>query len=182
MITKFQEYINENVENTITIQGKIVFDPEDKTKKHILQSSWKKMAMVLLDGDWCNYYAWFIEKRYNLKLNKPLRNAHVSFINDSYKDMIGDSEQEKEEKWRKVKEKWDGKIIDITLDLGFKTDGEHWWLRVSPEHRQIFDEIRTEIGLGRPYWGLHMTIGYANNKNIEHSKYIHELIKKGFIS
>jgi hypothetical protein len=26
-----------------------------------------------------------------------------------------------------------------------------------------------------------MTIGYANEKNIEHSKYIHNLVKKGFI-
>jgi hypothetical protein len=30
------------------------------------------------------------------------------------------------------------------------------------------------IGLSRPFFGLHMSIGYANEKNIEHSIYIHE--------
>jgi hypothetical protein len=47
----------------------------------------EKMAMILLDGDVTEYYAWFIQKRYNLILNKPLRGAHISFINDSMRDL-----------------------------------------------------------------------------------------------
>ena len=69
--------------NRINITGKIQFDVEDKTKKHKNQASWKKMAMIFIDGDITEYYSWFLERRYKLILNKPLRGGHISFINDS---------------------------------------------------------------------------------------------------
>ena len=69
--------------NKVVLVGKIEFEPENITKKHNTQSPWKRIAMVTIDGDVTEYYSWFIEKRYNLKLNKPLRRAHISFINDS---------------------------------------------------------------------------------------------------
>ena len=59
--------------NKIRLTGKIGFDPQDYTKKHQSQASWKKIAMVFFDGDIPEYYGWFIERRYNLVLNKPLR-------------------------------------------------------------------------------------------------------------
>ena len=71
----------------ILLTGRIEFEPENVTKKQNLQASWKHVAMVLFDGDITDYYAWFIKKRYNLILNKPLRGGHVSFINDSFKEM-----------------------------------------------------------------------------------------------
>jgi hypothetical protein len=80
-----------------------------------------------------------------------------------------------------VKQKWDGKQIPIVLDLNPKTNDEHWWLNIPHEERGLLQSIRDELGLDRPYFGMHMSIGYANDKNIEHSKYIHDLIKKGFI-
>ena len=80
------------MKDRITLTGKIEFEPEDKTKKHQGQSSWKKIAMVLLDGDICEYYAWFIMRRYNLVLNKPIRGAHISFINDSMRDLTNNGE------------------------------------------------------------------------------------------
>lgn len=61
------------MKETITLSGKIVFDVEDYTRKHKLQSSWKKVAMVFIDGDVCEYYSWFLQRRYNIILNKPLR-------------------------------------------------------------------------------------------------------------
>ena len=170
--------------NRITLTGKINFEPEDKTKKHLNQASWKKIAMVLIDGDICEYYAWFIQKRYNLILNKPLRGAHVSFINDSMRDLTQNgkiSEADAIAKWEEVKKKWNGKKIDIVLDLDPKTDDRTWWLNIPHDERDGLQEIRSELGLGKPFFGMHMSIGYANEKNIEHSVYIHESIKKGFI-
>lgn len=157
----------------ITLEGKIIFDPMDRTNKHMKQSSWKRIAMVKLDGDICDLYTWFIERRYNLKLNKPLRGAHISFINDSIKK-LGDYD----DKWRYLKEKWDGKTISITLsvDPNIGPTG-HWWLTIPEEYRKELHSIRKEVGLGRPYYGLHMSIGYSNEKNIEQSKYIDRLIK-----
>lgn len=170
--------------NTITLLGKIGFEPEDKTKKHKAQASWKKMAMVFIDGDITEYYSWFINRRYNLVLNKPLRGAHISFINDSIKDMSlngARSISEVDILWENVKKKWDKKEIPIVVNLDPRTDDRTWWLNIPHDNRDLLQGIREELGLGKPYWGMHMTIGYANEKNLAHSIYIHDLIKKGFI-
>ena len=172
--------------NRITLTGKIGFEPEDYTKKHKAQASWKKMAIVFIDGDITEYYSWFIQKRYNLTLNKPLRGAHISFINDSIKDMSLNGQRtikEVDELWESVKKKWDGVEIPITLDLSPRTDDRTWWLNIPNDERTILQGIREELGLGRPFWGMHMSIGYARPGIMEeHSKYIHDLIKKNFIS
>ena len=39
------------MKNEITYRGRIIFDPKDKTAKHKAQASWKKIAMVVFDGD-----------------------------------------------------------------------------------------------------------------------------------
>ena len=59
--------------NYIKLKGKILFDPVNLTKKHRLQADWKKVAYIQFEGDICEYYAWFINKRYDLQLNKPIR-------------------------------------------------------------------------------------------------------------
>ena len=185
------------MENKITIKGIIKFDPPDKTNKHINQSSWKKVAMVFFEGELCEYYAWFIKKRYNINLHKPLRKAHVTFINDKEVEMNG--------KWEEIKKKWNNQEIELVINLEAKTDSaedklkptHNWWLDVDRENRELLHSIRTELGLGRPYFGLHMTIGRAVNfvpegkfennavrakeMNVEQSIYIHQLFKKGLI-
>ena len=168
----------------ITLTGRIGFEPEDRTNKHLFQSSWKKIAMVFIEGDVCEYYAWFLQKRYNITLNKPIRGAHVSFINDSMRDLTQNNDKPEEEilqLWEDVKTKWDGKEIDIILDLNPKTNDRIWWLNIPEEEREGLQAIRNELGLGKPYFGMHMSIGYANEKNIEQSVYIHESIKQGYI-
>ena len=169
----------------ITLSGKIGFEPEDYTRKHKDQASWKKVAMVFIDGDICEYYAWFLKKRYNIVLNKPLRGPHISFINDSMYDLTqkgGISEEEALKSWEVCKKKWDGKEIQVVLDLNPKTDDRSWWLNIPQDERDLLHSIRAEIGLGRPHFGLHMSMGYANEKNIFHSTYIHDCIKKGLIT
>ena len=157
----------------IQLTGKIWFDPKNVTRKHNLQADWKRMAFVVFDGDMCEYYSWFIKKRYNLTLNRPLRGAHISFINDSIRDM-GD----KADEWDRVKEKYDGTEVTVTLDLDVRSDAKHWWLVVEHESRKPLLDIRSELGLDKPYYGMHMTIGYSNERNIEHSKYIIDLVTK----
>lgn len=165
----------------ITYKGIIHFDPTDKTKKHLKQSSWKRMAMVLFNGDICEYYAWFIEKRYGLKLNKPLRGGHISFINDSINDIkIGNNCDDKQAEiiWNTVRDKWNGKEVKVTVTVDARSDSNFWWLNIPEKERKLLQSIRTELGLGRPFYGMHMTIGYVNEKNIEHSKYVLNLINK----
>lgn len=168
------------MKTTIKVTGTIKFDPKDVTKKHAKQASWKCVAMVMFNCDMSEYYSWLLKKRYNITLNKPLRGPHVSFINDRKSDTNG--------KWEEIKKKYHNKKIDVVLNLEPRTDSNnegstcHWWLTVPEEERIELHGIRTELGLGRPHWGLHMSLGHANEKWKEHSKYIHRLVKKGIIN
>jgi hypothetical protein len=162
----------------IEVIGKILFEPENVTNKHNAQASWKRIAMIMVEGDVAEYYAWFVKKRYNLTLNKPIRGSHISFINDSHRD-LGEYGLKM---WETVKKKWDGETIKILLSVDARTDGKHWWLNIPNEDRDELHAIRAELGLGRPFFGLHLSLGYANERNIEHSEYIHGLIQKGLIT
>lgn len=158
------------------ITGKILFDPVNVTRKQHNQSKWKKVAMIVFDCDICGYYSWFIKRRYNIDLNLPIRKPHITFINDSVND-IGDNI----EKWGELKSKYDGIEIKLKLNPDVRSDGNHWWLKLDENSTNKLMDIRSEIGLGDPFWSLHMTIGLVNPKHLEHSKYIIESIKKGFI-
>ena len=174
--------------NCIKISGTILFDPDSVTNKHERQGEWKRVAIILIPGDIHLYYAWFIKKRYNLPLNQPIRGAHVTFINDRASDMNG--------KWEEIKNKWNGKSIDVVLSVDPRSDELNWWLNIPNEHREELHSIRVELGLGRPFWGLHMTIGTAVDSyprteqgvnaqraigmNEEHSRYIVNLIRNGY--
>ena len=158
------------MDNFISICGKLEFDPVNRTKKHKEQSSWKKTAMLMLDGDMHLYYGWLIKRRYGIELNRPLRGSHVTFVNDKMRD---------DALWNKVRDKWNGKEISIQLDVNAKTNSDYWWLKVvDGEGKQYFDKVRKELGLGEPFFSYHMTIGWANEKNIDQSRYIHGLLKK----
>lgn len=194
--------------HTVALRGKVLFEPENVTKKHKAQAAWKVVAMVMIDDaeDVERYYRWFLEKRFNLKLNSTLRGVHITFINDHINDINEQNGtlEEKEQAWKRLKDKWDGKEITVVLNLRPFTDILHWWLIVDHKHRGELHNIRAEIGLGRPYFGLHMTFGnlaqnYLTdkkgefvlddkkekipifNKELEHSKYIHLLNELGYI-
>jgi hypothetical protein len=175
--------------SVIKVTGKICFDPRDITNKHKNQASWKKVAMVLFDDDVCEYYAWHFKKRFNLTLEKPLRDSHVTFINDSFRDLSKGgvkTDKEIEESWSKLKKKWDGKEMSVYFDLNpdsnsltkeeisiLKENSEeidlknlppensnmHWWLIVPHDKRGELQAIRSEMDLEKPFFGLHMTIG-----------------------
>ena len=179
------------MKRTFKIKGRIVFDPPNITGKHKKQGEWKKVALLEFSGDIKKYYRWFIKKRYNLILGEPIRQAHITFINDRHSDMTNDN-------WGTIKKKWNGKSIEITLSTDVRGDGINWWLVVPEESRKGLHDIRAELGLSRPYFGLHMTIGVArdapdkednpiaNNQKIVrgnevHSRYIHGLLVKGLI-
>ena len=156
-------------------EGTILFNPPDLTNKHILQSEWKRVSMLLTDCDIDKYYAWFIKKRFSLNLTKSIRGTHVTFISEKMDD---------DTQFQELAKKLDGKKITFYYENEPKTNGEHWWLRV---HSYEIEDIRESIGLDKyPYFGLHLTIGRANDNNLEHSKYIanvcdrHNLLSKEF--
>jgi hypothetical protein len=156
----------------LKLSGILVFAPEDKTRKHVSQASWKRVAIIQTGDDIADYYAWFINRRFNLPLNKPLRGAHVTVVNDAERDF----KYGVEGRWKWAKENFDGKPIDFYIDLEPRTNGEHWWFRVYCPNSEI---IRETLGLNRdPFYSLHLTIGYANEKNRAHSDYILDICKR----
>jgi hypothetical protein len=145
------------------MKGKILFDPINVTKKHNAQSVWKKVAIVKFDCDLYEYYSWFLKKRFNLFLNKPLRGTHLTFINDIVDDDI----------YLQARDIFDGKEITIKYDPTIVRSNKsgHWWLKAESLDCQ---NIRNAMGIGDPYFGYHITIGLATHLQLEHSKYITE--------
>ena len=150
----------------IKVKGIIEFSPEDVTRKHKAQSSWKRVAIIKTNCDIDRYYAWFLKKRFNLELNKNLRGPHVTFISDRLEKNI----------FEEASQIFNNKEVTFYIELEPREKEAHWWLRVyCPEA----EAIRESMGLSKsPYFGFHLTLGYANEKNIEHSKYIINCCKK----
>lgn len=156
------------------VQGKIIFDPIDKTKKHELQSKWKKTAMITLECDIDAYYADFIKKRYNLILNPALRGPHVTVINDRV------DTPELLQAYNEVKEKYNNTIVNFKYYTDVRSDGNHWWLPVQSEE---IVKIRNEANLGKSFYSSHLSIGRADHPLMKpHSEYILDLIRKGLIT
>ena len=166
------------------VRGILDFSPEDKTKKHVSQASWKRVAMICTNCELDRYYAWFLKKRFNLELNTNLRGTHVTFINDRMDAKV----------FEQFAQIFEGKEIDFYVETEPRSNGEHWWLRV---HCPEAESIREIMGLSRePFFGMHLTLGRAdqrypegveeNNNSImkikkdyiEHSKYITECCKR----
>lgn len=154
----------------IELKGNIIFDPPDLTNKHLNQNSWKKVVIVDIPDDTCKYYAWFLLKRFNLKLNPPIRGSHITIINDR-KNEINIA------RYEILKKQLNGKEISFKFDPEeIRTNGKHWWIRINDSLDA--ENIRQLVGLNRiPNFPYHLTIGYANEKNIEHSEYILSILK-----
>lgn len=146
----------------LEFKTKIIFDPKNITRKHEKQSSWKKVVICETDCDMHLYYAWFLNKRFNLILNRPLRKPHVTIVNDKIDDL---------ELYKQAKKLFNGKELTFKYDPAeIRTNCEHWWIKV---YSDDVANIRSVMGLTpTPYFNLHLTIGHANEKNIEHSEYI----------
>lgn len=143
----------------LSIKGRLIFDVEDRTNKQKSQSSWKKSALVLFEDDLCEYYSWYLKKRFNLVLNKPLRGSHFTVINDKYDNI---------ELWNKVKSECQGDTVKVFYNTNLRSNIEHWWLKAYSIDGY---NIRQKLGLGRPYFNPHITVGLVNNKNISQSEY-----------
>jgi len=144
----------------LKISGKIVSSPIDVSKKHKKQSKWKSTAMVLFNDDFTDYYRWFMKKEFGLVLNQPLRRSHLTIVNDRTSDMKDGAD---------IMD-INGIEVDIYYDpLNVRSNTEHWW--INAESKDV-EDVRESLGLSRvPYFGLHLTYGYANNLNMEQSDF-----------
>ncbi len=148
----------------LELKTKILFDPDNLTRKHNKQSSWKRVVICTTTCDIDDYYAWFLKKRFNLNLNKNLRPPHITIVNDRIQD---------HELFEMGKKLFNGKELIFNYDPAeIRTNGEHFWIKA---YCDDVENIRTVIGLTqKPHFNLHLTLGYASGIRLEHAKYIHE--------
>ncbi len=152
----------------IEVKGTYLFDPPSLTKKHKDQNDWKKTAFIKTDCDMHLYYKWFLTKRFDLHLKKPIRPyPHISFINDRI------NTPELIQKYEEVKAKYDGKEVTFLYSPELiRTNTEHWWIKVESKEAEA---VRAECGLTPiPHFNMHLTLGEVIElpRHIEHSKYI----------
>jgi hypothetical protein len=160
------------------VKGILEFDPVDVSKKHSLQSAWKKVAMVRFpkEDETFMYYKWLLEQRFGLRipggnvfewkgrLNDPVRGTHVTAINDIVEDEI----------YLQAKSIFNKKEVSITYDptiIRCNTKGEKMWWHMKVYSDDIMN-IRAAMGLGQPFHSLHMTIGLVNPKFIKHNEWV----------
>jgi hypothetical protein len=146
------------------VPAKIHFEVPHVSKKHIEQSEWKTVVIALIDGSITQYYSWFIYKRFGLKLVQPLRGGHITFVSDRTELISNYSE---------TKAQWNNKVVEVQLNLDYKTNGKHWWLRAECS---AFTQIRSQLGLAAPFYSFHMSIGYTNESNLAQSLYAYQLL------
>lgn len=126
---------------------KIIWNPDNVTNKHKLQASWKYAAYAELNCEMGDLYRWFLEKRFGFKIVPPLRGSHLTFINDRFDDP---------EEFHKRCLDLNIDKIDLEIDREIRFNGEHFWFRSKSEQAL---EIREKLGIGKPHFGLHVTIG-----------------------
>lgn len=144
------------------LNGKLIFDPTDLTKKHVNQSQWKKIAVIQFSGDeYDDMWRWYLNKEFLLKVNQNIRGSHITFINDKFS---------KHNEWDYIKTRFQKQDISVEITNILRGDGNHFWLK--PIVPDLISEIRIMLGLTpMPYYPLHYTIGLVNPKNIEESNY-----------
>lgn len=160
----------------ITGEGIIKFDPRALTNADTLFKPWWCVILLYESDDTGDYYSWFIEKRYGIKIQRPAFGNHISLVR---------GEETTEDKWEMFKNKYDGKPVKFYHDSELRTNGKHWWIRIISEESK---DMREEMGYSRdPQFPFHLTIGmptpryeqrsYDTMRMIENFPHIsHELI------
>lgn len=146
--------------------GTITFDPEpikDPTGK-MFKPWW---MIIKVECDITQFYSWWLEKRYGIKLQRPAWGAHISVIRN-----------EMSEVWDVFKNKLDGGLLNFEYDPIPKSNGQHWWLKVFSD--DIY-KIRNDMGYGEMEFSPHLTIGTPTPKTLEQSYYIWRLHMKGLL-
>ena len=94
-------------------------------------------------------------------MNPPLRGSHITFINDRMDKDI----------FMEASKLFNGKEINFSYNpANIRSSGLHLWINIESSEAE---DIRMVMGLNRkPYFGLHLSLGYANERNLAHSEYI----------
>lgn len=152
-------------EDVLETEGKIIFDPtaiKDPSGK-MFKEGW---VICSLECDITSYYSWFLEKIHGIKLQRPAWGAHISIVR---------GENVKNDVWSQIKEKYHQKPLKFVYEVSPKTNGEHWWLKVTCED---FFLIRKELCLNPfPKFPYHLTLGVPTPKHIDQSCYIWKCYK-----
>lgn len=129
--------------------AELMFDPVPLTGnvEKMFKEGW---LLAVVKNDISNYYNWFVKRRHGLILMHPAWGPHISVLR-------GEGTRLSKTDWNFFKKKYNRKRIEFEYEVSPKTNGRHWWLRVTCEELK---DIREEMGYHRDSrWGLHLTLG-----------------------
>lgn len=143
----------------LEITGSYVFDPLALINSaDLFKPFW---VIIRLDDDTSDYYSWFIEKRYGIKVQRPAWGSHISIIR---------GEQTSIEYWESFKKEYNNKPVKLIHNSELRSNGKHWWIRVSSEEAK---DLREKMGYSRdPQFPFHLTIGMPTPKFEQQSFYV----------
>ena len=150
--------------------GKLIFDPVPITGKaeKMFKPFW---AIIVTNDDVDAYYRWFLQKRFNLILQKPAWGPHITIADGQPTGKKGT--------WDIVKSQYNNLDIEFTYDNFPRTNARHWWLKA---HCLLASEIRSKLQVQRENlrFPLHLTLGMPIPRHEQHSIYIHKIETQGF--
>jgi hypothetical protein len=141
-----------------------------KSKGIIRVEEQSSRIVVEILHDIIDYYAWFIKKKYWIRLQKPLHDAHITLVSPKI---------HKEIDWKKAKT-YDKKQIEFEYDPNIVQGGYTkgfimFYLKIYSEE---LDKLKEDIKVIEKdgYKGLHITIGSSGKSGSKHSLYWPEMI------
>jgi len=144
----------------IKLDAILKYDPQALTgNSDKMFKPWWLIGFV--GGEVAEYYAWFLRKRTGIVLQRPAWGSHVSIVR-------GEAPPCNTEAWKRH----DGQSIELEFDPSIRTNGAHWWLKVTCDSML---DIREELGLSRTHdFSLHLTLGRPTPLCQDASNYYHE--------
>jgi len=130
----------------------------------------KQRIVVDTSPDIIDYYHWFIERHFWIRLQRPLHNAHVTITNKKHHNNVN---------WQRAMY-YDGKRVDFRYDPyviqgGYTKGFIMFYLKV---YSKELDNMKKDLNIveNDGYRGLHITIGSSGKSGSNHVLFWPELI------
>lgn len=139
------------------LEYKFEYEYKGKGNIYFYPKKYSNKAWAILNSEIgiIDYYAWWVEKIFGYKLQKPKHGTHITVIRE---------EEINEHLYDSLWEKDQNKEIIFEYSNKIETNGEHFWIPIKCD---ILLDIRENMGLCRkPIFSLHMTIGRLKDIDI----------------
>jgi hypothetical protein len=131
--------------NWVKATGKLVYEPKrPELRKTRQNDDW--WLIVETDPRIANYYNWWVERMWGLRLQLPAWKAHVTVLDGRYPV---------KPEFRNMWKAHAGEIITFEYNVEFE---QHWKFFALPVRSKKLNDYRKELGF-KPINNMHITFG-----------------------